>query len=72
MTRLFLVRHGETIRHSGGRSAGSGNVSLNERGRRQVGDTILAEVEYDGTRPAALLRVNAPARLDEIKTGSRE
>lgn len=38
----------------------------------EVGNTTLAEVAYDGTQPAALLRFNAPARRDEPGSGSRE
>jgi broad specificity phosphatase PhoE len=37
MTKLILVRHGETERNSGARlQGGKSDLSLNDRGRRQV------------------------------------
>lgn len=38
----------------------------------RMGNTTLAEVADDGTRPAALLRFNAPARADDDENASRE
>ena len=41
MTRLVLVRHGQTVWHAGNRYAGSSDIDLTERGREQADE--LAE-----------------------------
>ncbi|NIH86815.1 histidine phosphatase family protein [Amycolatopsis granulosa] len=54
-TRLLLVRHGETEWHAENRYAGTSEVGLTERGRRQA-EQLAAYLAASGERISALYR----------------
>lgn len=62
---LWLVRHGETTASAGGTVAGSLDVPLTERGRREAAELRprLAEVEFTGVWSSDLGRAVDSARL---------
>jgi broad specificity phosphatase PhoE len=73
MTRLVLVRHGETLWHRDNRYAGSSDVALSPHGRKQA--HVLAEwattAALDGVWASTLSRAEETARACAELTGTR-
>jgi broad specificity phosphatase PhoE len=73
MTRLVLVRHGETVWHRENRYAGTSDVDLSPLGRKQARD--LAEwattAALDGVWASTLSRAAETARVCAELTGTR-
>jgi broad specificity phosphatase PhoE len=73
MTRLVLVRHGETLWHRENRYAGTSDVELSPVGRKQARD--LAEwattAALDGIWASTLSRAEETARASAELTGTR-
>lgn len=59
MTRLYLIRHGETDAGREGRSQGHSGVALNENGRRQARDLAQA-LASAGVKPEVLYSSDLP------------
>jgi broad specificity phosphatase PhoE len=64
MTRMVLVRHGETIWHGENRYAGTSDVELTEHGREQARDLAewAATAALDGVWASTLSRAEQTAR----------
>ena len=65
MTRLLLVRHGETLLNEQGRFQGHGDARLSERGRRQAAALarVLQHEEIDAAYSSDLSRARQTAEI---------
>ena len=73
MTRLYLIRHGETDWNRQGRWQGQADVPLNDRGREQARQVAekLAEVPFDAIYTSDLIRASEVARIIARAKGDR-
>lgn len=73
MTRLYLIRHGETDWNRQGRWQGQADVPLNDRGREQARQVAekLAEVSFDAIYTSDLIRASEVARIIAQAKGDR-
>jgi broad specificity phosphatase PhoE len=73
MTRLVLVRHGETLWHRENRYAGTSDVELTSHGRDQARDLAkwATRAALDGVWASTLSRAKETARICAAATGAR-
>lgn len=73
MTRLYLIRHGETDWNRQGRWQGQADVPLNDRGRQQARQVAekLAQVALDAIYTSDLIRASEVARIIAQAKGDR-
>lgn len=73
MTRLYLIRHGETDWNRQGRWQGQADVPLNDCGRQQARQVAekLAEVSFDAIYTSDLIRASEVARIIARAKGDR-
>jgi broad specificity phosphatase PhoE len=73
MTRLVLVRHGETLWHRENRYAGTSDVELTSHGRDQARDLAkwATRAALDGVWASTLSRAEETARICAAATGAR-
>jgi broad specificity phosphatase PhoE len=73
LTRLYLIRHGETDWNRQGRWQGQADVPLNDRGREQARQVAekLAEVSFDAIYTSDLIRASEVARIIAQAKGDR-
>jgi broad specificity phosphatase PhoE len=73
MTRMVLVRHGETIWHGENRYAGTSDVELTEHGREQARDLAewAATAALDGIWASTLWRAEETARACAAVTAAQ-